>query len=348
MECGIVGFPGVGKTTLFQALTAHAVAVQPGTLNANLGQAEIPDPRLPEIARYVTTREIVAARIHLVDLPGIPCGGGSDYAAVLAHIRNVDALCHIVGCFEDMGDPVAAFADLRLELILADLALVEGAFEKARKAATGGDKEAAARRDALAKAQTLLEAETPVRDGVWREDEQAALRGYGLLSGKPELVVANIGEDDLEGSGAGVERLRVAVAEAGGVTVALSAKLESEIAELPLEERDEMLQSMGLSEPAIGPLARAINKLLGLTTFYTAGEKAVRSWIIREGASAPEAAGVIHTDIEHGFIRAECYHVDELTQLGSEKAIKEAGRLRSEGKQYVLQDGDVVHFLFNV
>ena len=177
-----------------------------------------------------------------------------------------------------------------------------------------------------------------MRDGVWREDEQAALRGYGLLSGKPELVVANIGEDDLEGSGAGVERLRVAVAEAGGVTVALSAKLESEIAELPLEERDEMLQSMGLSEPAIGPLARAINKLLGLTTFYTAGEKAVRSWIIREGASAPEAAGVIHTDIEHGFIRAECYHVDELTQLGSEKAIK-GSRQAAFGRQTIRAAG---------
>lgn len=348
MECGIVGFPGVGKTTLFQALTAHAVPIQPGTLNPNLGQAEIPDPRLDEIARYITTREIVAARIHLVDIPGIPRGAGSDYAAVLAHIRNVDALCHVVGCFDDATDPVLAFADLRLELILADLALVEGVLEKARKAAGGGDKEAALRRDALAKAQALLEAETPVRDGEWSEVELAALRGYGLLSGKPELVVANVDEGDVEGASDGVKALKQAVAEAGGVAIALSAKLESEIAELPVEERAEMLESMGLAEPAIGPLARAINELLGLTTFYTAGEKAVRSWIIRQGASAPEAAGAIHSDIEHGFIRAECYHVGDLSALESEKAIKEAGKMRSEGKQYVMQDGDVVHFLFNV
>ena len=348
MECGIVGFPGVGKTALFQALTAHSVKIQPGTLNANLGQADIPDPRLQEIAQHIATREIIPARIHLVDIPDIPRGGGAGYAAVLANIRNVDALCHVVDCFADDADPVAALAELDLELNLADLVLVESALEKARKAAASGDKDAGARRDALEKTQGLLESERPLRLAEWRAEEIAALRGYGLLSSKPQLVVANVGEDDLAGSGTGVADLRAAVDEVSGVLVALSANLESEIAELPADERDEMLQSMGLNEPAIGPLARAINELLGLATFYTAGEKAVRAWTIRQGAAAPEAAGVIHTDIEHGFIRAECYHVDELSQLGSEKAIKEAGKLRSEGKQYVLQDGDVVHFLFNV
>ena len=348
MECGIVGFPGVGKTTLFQALTAHSVKIQPGTLNANLGQADIPDGRLQEIARHITTREIISARIHLVDIPGIPRGGGSGFAAVLANIRNVDALCHVVDCFSDNADPVAALADLQLELILADLVLTESALEKARKAAGSGDKEAAVRRDALEKTQVLLESERPVRSSEWSDEEEEALRGYGLLSAKPELVVANVGESDLDGAAGGFADLRSAALEFGGVLVGLSAKLESEIAELPAEERDEMLQSMGLDEPAIGPLARAINELLGLATFYTAGEKAVRSWIIRQGASAPEAAGAIHSDIEHGFIRAECYHVDDLSQLSSEKAIKEAGKLRSEGKQYILQDGDVVHFLFNV
>jgi GTP-binding protein YchF len=348
MECGIVGFPGVGKTTLFEALTAHSVKIQPGTLNANLGQADIPDPRLHEIARHITTQEIIPARIHLVDIPGIPRGSGSGYAAVLANIRNVDALCHVVDCFSEEANPVSALADLELELILADLALVESALEKAHKAAGSGDKEAAARRDALEKTQAVLESERPVRSAEWSDEEVAALRGYGLLSSKPQLVVANINESDLDGSGVVLADLRAAVADAGGVLVALSANLESEIAELPAEERDEMLRSMGLVEPAIGPLARAINELLGLATFYTAGEKEVRAWPIRQGAAAPEAAGVIHTDIEHGFIRAECYHVDELSELGSEKAIKEAGKLRSEGKQYVMQDGDVVHFLFNV
>ena len=200
----------------------------------------------------------------------------------------------------------------------------------------------------MEKALALVEGEQPVSAGDWSAAEERAMRGYGLLSAKPGLVVANVAENDLRGDGAPVRALREAVAEDGGIMVVLCAALESEIAELPEHERAEMLASMGLKEPAVGPLARALNESLGLTTFYTASDKEVRSWIIRRGATAPEAGGAVHSDIERGFIRAQCYHVDELREFGSEKAIKEAGRLRSEGRRYVMRDGDVARFLFNV
>ena len=348
MECGIVGLPDSGKTSLFQALTAHAVAVEIGTLKPNIGQADIPDPRLTEIRKFIPTRKIVPARLELVDIPGISTGGGASHAAVLAHIRMVAALCHVVNCFDGSADPVSAYTDLRLELILSDLEVIENSLEKARKSARSGYEESQRRQDALAKAQTLVEGEKPVALGDWSDAEERLIRGYGLLSAKPMLVVANVAEDDLEGTSGRVQALKAAVTADGGTMVVLCAALEGEIAELPEDERVEMLESMGLAEAAVGPLARAISERLGLATFYTAGEKEVRSWIIRQGATAPEAGGSVHSDIERGFIRAECYHVDELRELGSEKAIKEAGKLRSEGKQYVMKDGDVVHFLFNV
>ena len=348
MECGIVGLPGSGKTSLFQALTAHAVAVEIGTLKPNIGQADIPDPRLIEITEFIPTKKIVPARLELVDIPGISTGGGASHAAVLAHIRTVAALCHVVNCFDGSADPVSGYADLRLELIFSDFEVIENSLEKAEKSARSGDEESQRRQDALAKAQALVEDEKPVSAGDWSDAEERLMRGYGLLSAKPILVVANVAEDDLEGTSGPVQALKVAVAADGGTMVVLCAALEGEIAELPGDERAEMLASMGLAEAAVGPLARAINERLGLATFYTVGEKEVRSWIIRQGATAPEAGGSVHSDIERGFIRAECYHVDELRELESEKAIKEAGKLRSEGKQYVMQDGDVVHFLFNV
>ena len=348
MECGIVGLPGSGKTCLFQALTAHTVAVETGTLNPNIGQADIPDPRLHEIARFVPTRRIVPARLELVDMPGIPAGVGAGHVAILAHVRAVAALCHVIDCFDEKADPVSAYSNLKLELVLSDLGVIESSLERARKAARGGDEEAGRRRDTLEKALALVEGEQPVSAGDWSAAEERAMRGYGLLSAKPGLVVANVAENDLRGDGAPVRALREAVAEDGGIMVVLCAALESEIAELPEHERAEMLASMGLKEPAVGPLARALNESLGLTTFYTASDKEVRSWIIRRGATAPEAGGAVHSDIERGFIRAQCYHVDELREFGSEKAIKEAGRLRSEGRRYVMRDGDVARFLFNV
>ena len=300
MECGIVGLPGSGKTSLFQALTAHAVAVEVGTLNPNIGQADIPDPRLIEIAEFVPTKKIVPARLELVDIPGISTGVGASHATVLAHIRTVAALCHVVNCLDGSADPVSAYADLRLELILSDLDVIEISLEKARKSAQSGDEESQRRRDALAKAQALVEDEKPVAAGDWSDAEERLMRGYGLLSAKPMLVVANVAEDDLEGSGGPVQALKAAIAADGGTMVVLCAALECEIAELPEDERAEMLASMGLAEAAVGPLARALNELLGLATFYTASEKEVRSWIIRQGATAPEAGGSVHSDIERG------------------------------------------------
>lgn len=348
MECGIVGFPGVGKTRLFQALTAHAVKVRPGAREAVLGQADIPDPRLAEIARCVPTREIVPARLDLVDIPGIPPGGGAGHAQVLGRLRQADALCHTVDDFSGRAAPADAFAELNLELVLADLVLVDGARERAAKAARGGDDDAAARRDALDKARRLLDEGNAVSAAEWSAGERAALSGYGLLSAKPQLVVANVREAAIGRAGADLAPLSERVAQAGGALVALCAELESEIAELAGEERTEILRSMGLDEPAIAPLARALGRLLGLTTFYTANEKMVRAWIVRRGATALDAAGAIHSDLARGFIRAECYHVDELARLGSEKALREAGRLRVEGRGYVVRDGDVVHVLFNL
>ena len=347
MECGIVGFQAVGKPTLFKALTAHAIEVQAGSMAPNVGQAEIPDPRLDQIAGVITTRKIIPAKVQLVDIPGVPSGGGASHGSILANIRNVDALCHVVNCFDGVTDARSACQDLLTELALSDLVLVESSLDKATRAARGGDKEAAARRDVLERCKGVLEDEKPLRSATWNEQEQAILRSYGMLSSKPQLVVANISETDIERTDQVATELSEFIADQDELIV-LCAELESQIAELPPDDRDEMLSSMGLQEPAIGPLARAINTLLGLGAFYTAGEKEVRSWIIRQGSSAPEAAGSVHSDIERGFIRAECYHVDELLELGSEKAIKSAGKLRSEGKQYIMQDGDVVHFLFNV
>ena len=347
MECGLIGLQGVGKTTLFEALTAHAVPTQPGSMKPNVGVTTIPDPRLDRIAEFIDTQKIIHATVQVVDIPGVP-SGGSALNAVLAHIRNVDALCHVVRCFDDPGlgpaDPVADIASMDSELLVSDMVVVEGSLDKAARSARGGDADSQHRVDVLGRAQTLLENEQPVREGTWDVNDRRVLKSYGLMTAKPVLYVANVGEDDLAGDSAEAN----AITSTQPNSVALCARLESEIAELDAADRAGMLESMGLAEPAVAALARAVNELLGLSTFYTAGDKEIRSWSVPQGVMAPQAAGTIHSDIERGFIRAECYHVDDLFDFGSEKAIKEAGKLRSEGKGYQLQDGDVVHFLFNV
>ena len=234
------------------------------------------------------------------------------------------------------------------ELIVSDMVVVEGAIDKAERTAKHGDKDAQRRLDVLTRVNELLENEKPARNGEWDDNDKAILRNYGIMTAKPVLYVANVSEDDVNSESNGVKTVASHAATSGGESVAVCATLESEIAELDADDQTDMLESMELSEPAVGPLARALNTLLGLSTFYTAGEKEVRAWSIPEGAPAPQAAGTIHSDIERGFIRAECYHVDDLFNLASEKAIKEAGKLRSEGKGYSMQDGDVVNFLFNV
>jgi len=353
MECGLIGVQGSGKTTLFQALTSHAVEVQVGSMKPNLGIADIPDPRLQRLAVHIPPDKIVPATLQVVDIPGVPDGGGAAALnAVLSSIRTVDAVCQVVRCWDDVGlgpaDPVSDISALEMELVLADLVVAEGGADKAKRAARSGDRDAKQRLEVLEKSCALLGEETPLRQGTWDDAELALLKSYGMITAKPIMYVANVGEDGVTNETEAAKSVAEAAASRGGVSVCLCATIESEIAELDEADRGDMLESMGISEPALGAFARAANDLLGLTTFYTAGEKEVRAWVITQGATAPEAAGAIHSDIQRGFIRAECYHVDDLDELKSEKAIKEAGRLRSEGKGYTMQDGDVVHYLFNV
>lgn len=363
MECGIVGLPGSGKTTLFNALTgsqASGFASGGGGgagLKPNVGVAKIPDPRLEVIASYIPTKKIVHATIQFVDIPGVApgaaSGGAAKLNAFLAHVRQVDAVLHVVRCFDDGSgsqniNPVRDIDTMDTELALADLQVAESALDKAARTARSGDADAKARVAVLEKVQAMLGEGQPIRSTTWTDAERAILRSYGMITAKPVLYVANVAEDDLAGESTHAQAVFRHAQSAGGEAVAVCAKLEAELAELEEADREEMLKSMGLTEPAIGPLARAANTLLGLASFYTAGEKEVRAWPIRIGATAPEAAGSIHSDIERGFIRAECYHVDDLVKYKTEKAIREAGKLRSEGKAYRMQDGDVVHFLFNV
>jgi GTP-binding protein YchF len=362
MECGIVGLPGAGKTTLFKALTgAHAApggGGGGGGLKPNVGVAKIPDPRLALIASYIATKKIVHATIQFVDIPGVApggSGGAQKLNAFLAHVRQVDAICHVVRCFDDgSGAPGSAQVSgdidkMDTELVIADLQVAESALDKASRAARAGDAENKARVAVLDKVLALLNEGKPIRSRTdWTEPERLILKSYGMITSKPVLYVANVGEDDLAGRGEAAQAVKQTAQSTRGQFVAVCAKLEAELAELDEADRGEMLQSMGLTEPANGPLARAANTLLGLASFYTAGEKEVRAWPIRIGATAPEAAGSVHSDIERGFIRAECYHVYDLVKYTTEKGIREAGKLRSEGKNYRMQDGDVVHFLFNV
>ena len=352
MECGLVGLPSSGKTTLFRALTG--MQVDGFSEKPHLGQARIPDPRLDVIAGYIPPQKVINATIQLVDIPGVPPGGDArKLSSFLVHVRQVDAVCQVVRAADYGGlgapDPARDIGVLETELVLADLVVAESAAEKAARPARTGDAEAKKRLAVVERCRETLEAGQPVRAiDDWSEPDALLLKSFGLITAKPMFYVANVGEDDPTGGSEAAAVVKRYAESVDSAAVAVCAGLEAELAELEPDDRGEMLESLGLAEPAIGPLARAVNSLLGQTCFYTAGPKEVRAWIIPLGATAPEAAGTIHTDIERGFIRAECFHVDDLVQFKSEKAIKEAGKLRSEGKGYAIRDGDVVHFLFNV
>jgi GTP-binding protein YchF len=365
LKLGIVGLPNVGKSTLFNALTAaHADASNYPfcTVDPNVGMVDVPDARLARIAAIVQPKRIVPAVVQFVDIAGLVKGAANGEGLgnqFLANIRETDAVVHVVRCFEDpdvthvMGevDPVRDREVIDVELALADLATLDKRLDRTRRAARANDKDAVAELPALERAATELGAGRPLRGVGLTAGERAALAPLSLLTLKPVLYAANVTDAELAGDeGPHLFALRQAVAASGepAEVVAFSAKIESELAELPSADRAEFLSSLGLASAGLDRLIQAGYHLLGLQTFFTAGEPEVRAWTIHRGDAAPAAAGVIHTDFERGFIRAETVSYADFVALNGWKAARERGAVRSEGKEYTVQDGDVMLFRFNV
>ena len=361
LKCGIVGLPNVGKSTLFNALTQSAIPAENYhfcTIEPNVGVVEVPDPRLQQLADIVKPQRVVPAVVEFVDIAGLVAGASKGEGLgnqFLAHIRETDAIVNVVRCFDDPNvvhvagqiDPLADIGVIQTELCLADLGTVEKATVRAQKAARAGDKEAQRLLLALQRCEAALNEARPVRSLELSDEERALLKPLCLITAKPAMYVGNVLEDGFDDN-PHLQRLRDHAAEQGAPVVAICAKLESELAGMSAEEKAEFLAELGQSEPGLNRLIRAGYALLGLQTYFTAGVKEVRAWTVPVGATAPQAAGVIHTDFERGFIRAQTIAFDDFIRYGGEQGAKDAGRMRAEGKDYVVHDGDVLNFLFNV
>ncbi|SBV36731.1 putative GTP-binding protein [uncultured Stenotrophomonas sp.] len=361
IKCGIVGLPNVGKSTLFNALTKAGIAAANFpfcTIEPNTGIVPVPDPRLDALATIVKPERVIPTTMEFVDIAGLVAGASKGEGLgnkFLAHIRETDAIAHVVRCFEDGNvihvsnkvDPIADIETIDTELALADLESVLKALDRATRAAKANDKDALARKPVLEKLAAVLDQGRSARSAGLAAEEKALIRDMFLITLKPLMYIANVAEDGFENN-PHLDAVRARAEAEGAEVVPVCAAIEEELSQLDDADRDEFLKDLGLDEPGLNRVIRAGYKLLGLQTYFTAGVKEVRAWQLRAGSTAPQAAGVIHTDFERGFIRAETIGYDDFINLKGEQGAKEAGRLRLEGKDYIVKEGDVLHFRFNV